>query len=197
MDPSNFRYRTEPNYYPAVNSQKVANIGLTREVPPIVTAPVEDPRFSGYGGIMSDGRLITDYRSHCEYNYSPSKYGESVRIWLQHNSDAIMQVTRQRQASRMGAQYRKADTVPPTMERQKCNEFECNFSYNLSRDAIGMSRHEGVPELFGTFSDGRLPMPYPSKAVVTSDYEGGRNTPRGQRFQPLGGSSLASQGISG
>jgi hypothetical protein len=197
MDARQFRTVTSPDLRPSVNSQKVENIGWKREAPQVVTAPIEDARFSGYAAPMSDGRLVTDYRTHCAYNFSPSKYGESVRLWLQHNADAVIQVTRQRQAERNGALYVKAKTVPPAQQTTSCNEFECQHSYNWDRNAIGLVRHEGVPDLFGTFADATKPMPYPTGASLTTTFEGGRNTPRGRQFTPLAGRSIATEGVSG
>ena len=197
MDRNQFRLPTTPDLRPNVNQQKVENIAIKKELPPVTTAPIDDPRYAGYAGPMSDGRLITDYRSHCEYNYSPSKYGESVRLWLQHNADAVMQVTRKRQADRVGAQYLKARTVPPAQVIQGCDEFQCGMDVNFDRAAIGIARREGCPALFGTFSDPYLPAPSPSGVALTSVYEGGRNTPRGRDFQPLAGRSFATDGVSG
>ena len=56
-------------------------------------------------------------------------------------------------------------------------------------NSIGLERVEGVPPLFGTFSEARYDMPE-SGAYLTTEYEGGRNTPRGQNFKPLGTSPV-------
>jgi hypothetical protein len=197
MDANQFRKPTMPDLRAKVNGQKTENIAVAREMPPIVTGPVEDPRFGGYGAVMADGRLITDYRTHCEYNYSPSKYGESVRLWLQRNAEGVIQVTRDRQAKRVGAQYRKAPTVPPFQQTNKCNEFQCGFDYNPDRRAIGLGRIEGCPELFGTWGEPLREMPAPTHVGVTTTFEGGRNTPRGRTFQKLGDRSFTTEGVSG
>lgn len=197
MDSGQFRLPTYPDLRPNVNPQKTENIVVARQAPSIKTAPIQDSRFPGYAANMQDARFITDYRTHCQQNFSPSKYGESVRGWIQHNADAIIQTTRKRQAEMAGAQYMKAATVPPGQQYESCNEFDCKFTYNPDRDAIGLVRKEGCPELFGTFSEPYLPMPAPTGTMLTTTYEGGRNSLRGQAFAPLAGKLVVSNGVSG
>ena len=158
------------------------------EAPLKQTAPTEDPRYPRYASIMNDGRLVTDYKSHCANNSGPSKFGNSVRSFLQHNADAMIQVSRKRQADRAGAQYYMADTVVPPKMVQKCDEYDCSVSWK-TKDGIGLTRSEGVPALFGTFSDPRRMAPSPV-IPLTSVFEGGRNTPHGREFSPLGTQSF-------
>jgi len=152
------------------------------------TGPIEDIRYPGYASIMKDGRLVTDYKTHCANNSGPSKFGNSIRGFLQHNADALMQVSRKRQADRAGAQHFMAPTVVPSKMFQKCDQYDCSFSWN-KKEGLGLARSEPVPELFGTFSDPRMMAP-PSVTPLTSVFEGGRNTPHGREFAGLGTQSF-------
>ena len=152
------------------------------------TAPIDDPRYPHYASIMQDGRLVTDYNSHCTNNTSPSKFGNSVRGFLQHNADALIQVSRKRQADRAGAQYSMADTVVQPKMVQKCDEYDCSLSWN-QKGGLGLTRSERVPELFGTFSDARSRAPSPV-IPLTTVFEGGRNTPHGREYSALGTESF-------
>ena len=146
---------------------------------------IEDVRYPGYAAVMKDARLLTDYKSQCENNVVPSEYGNSLRAWLQHNGEAFIQVSRHRQAEANGAYYRDVDTTIPAKQSQKCDAFECMFSRTGIQDAVGLERSEHVPELFGTFAqpDRNAPAKH---IALTSTYEGGRNSLRGQAFTPLG-----------
>jgi len=185
MHRDRFRKQTSPNYAPVV-SNSVTKIAVERaDGEQKSTVPIEDIRYPKYASKMEDARLVTDYKAHCAANTAPSKYGNSMRAWFQHNADALIQVSRKRQADRVGAQYTKAQTVPPAHQLQQCTPYECAFLKNKNTESIGLERVEGVPPLFGTFSDARYDMPA-SGSYLTSEYEGGRNTPRGQIYRPLG-----------
>ena len=186
MDSQNFRKQTSPNLIPSVSSSVTEKAVNEANVPELkITAPIPDQRYPQYATVMHDGRLATDYRPRCALNTVAPKYGNSMRSWFQHNTDALIQVSRKRQADRVGAQYMKAATVPAARQLQQCDEYECKFLKNTQSGSIGLERVEGVPPLFGTFSDPRHPMPS-SGSFLTTNYEGGRNTPRGQSFRQLG-----------
>ena len=155
------------------------------EMPSKTSYPVNDQRYPRYAAVMNDGRLVTDYKSHCEYNVSHPKHGNALRGFLQHNADALMQVSRNRQAERSGAQYYKASTVTGPRIQQQCTEYECEFSLSQYPPSIGIQRSETVPTLFGTFSE---PSKYSNATniALTTVFEGGRNTPHGRDFVPLG-----------
>jgi hypothetical protein len=185
MDSQRFRKQTSPNYAPSVSNSVTEQAVKRAEAEQKTTAPIEDQRYPHYAAKMEDARLVTDYKSHCAANTAPSQYGNSMRAWFQHHADALVQVSRKRQADRAGAQFSKAPTVPPARQLQQCSPYECTFLKNKEANSIGLERVEGVPPLFGTFSEARYSMPE-SGAYLTTEYEGGRNTPRGQVYRPLG-----------
>ena len=173
-----------PQYNPTNIEASVKNM----EIPLKATAPIEDIRYPKYAAIMEDGRLVTDYKSHCANNSGPSKFGNSIRGFLQHNADALIQVSRKRQADRAGAQHFMAATVIQPKMLQKCDQYDCSLSMN-QKEGLGLARSEIVPELFGTFSDPRFMAPSPV-IPLTTVFEGGRNTPHGRDFVPLGTESF-------
>jgi len=174
-----------PTFRPVISKGVLEMSVKNVETPSKNTETVPDPRYPKYASMMDDGRLVTDYKSHCANNTAPSEYGNSMRAWFQHNADAMIQVSRKRQADRAGAQFYKAATVPPPRQVQQCDEYECKFLKNQKPESIGLERIEGVPSLFGTFSEPSYPIPYYPE-LLTTQYEGGRNTPRGREFIPLG-----------
>ena len=185
MDSQLFRTQTYPNYTTQYNGKIVK--GAVKQMNSInpVTYPIDDPRYPKYASMMEDGRLITDYKSHCEANGgAESKYGNSIRGFLQHNTDGIIQISRKRQADRVGAQFYMADTVVSPKMVQKCDEYDCTFSIT-DRKGLGLERPQNVPHLFGTFSEATMLAPYPN-VPLTHVFEGGRNTPRGRDYVPLG-----------
>lgn len=189
MDSEHFRKATFPKFSPIINEDTLAKAAQTIKAPEKKTAPVDDMRYPGYAGNMSDARLITDYTTHCAKNAGPSKYGNSMRQWLQNNATGIIEVSRKRQGDRAGAQYVMADTVLGQKYFQQCNEYECSFSSSGVRSNIGLGRREELPELFGTFSQGSRISPAP-RIGKTSVFQGGRNTPRGRDYVPLGNQSF-------
>jgi len=174
---------------PIINESALQMAGRKIDLPGKRTIPLEDYRYPGFALPMEDGRLVTDYRSKCEYNVTPSQYGNSLRAWSQHNADAIIQTSRHRQADIAGAYYRSANTVIPAKQEQRCNAFDCVFSVTGIKDGIGIERDERVPFLFGTFAKENQEAP-PKRIFLTDIYEGGRNTPHGRKFTPLGTGSF-------
>lgn len=189
MDSQRFRKPTYPTFSPIINQDALDRAARKLEVPNKTTEPIDDIRFPGYAAPMEDGRLVTDYSSHCAKNVVPSEYGNSMRGWLQHNGDAVIQVSRNRQAERAGAQYYMANTVIGPKQLQKCDEYECSFSQSRDRHTLGLERHEPVPELFGTFGSARQ-LPPGDRCRLTTNFEGGRNSPRGREYVPLGTKSF-------
>ena len=185
MDSKQFRKQTQPNYGPKINHTVLETAVKRVEAPLKETETIPDPRYPQYASKMSDGRLVTDYKPHCAANTAPSRYGNSMRAWFQQHADAIVQVSRQRQVERTGAQYMRAATVPEPKQIQQCDQFECKFLKNKAPHTIGLERIEGVPSLFGTFGEPTSMMPAAGE-ILTTNFEGGRNTPRGRTFEPMG-----------
>lgn len=185
MDAQHFVRPTNPSFMPIINEHALKMAGERIEAPEKKIVPLEDIRYPGYASQMSDGRLVTDYKSHCANNVAPPEFGNSIRSWLQHHADALIQTSRHRQAERAGAYFYNADTTIPPKQGQRCNEFECTFSVSGYKNGVGLMRDEQVPSLFGTFA--RPNQNPPTKRVFLTDvYEGGRNSVRGRTFTPLG-----------
>jgi hypothetical protein len=174
-----------PRFSPILNEETLKKAAEKIEVPSKATAPVDDMRYPGYASVMSDERLVTDYRTHCAVNAAPPMYGNSLRTWLQHNGDAVAQISRQRQAERVGALYHKANTGLGAQEYQTCDEFDCKFTPSGVFKGLGLERVEHVPELFGTFGEPIKNAP-PGDTPLTTVFEGGRNSIRGREFESLG-----------
>lgn len=189
MDSQYFRKATHPRFSPIINEATLAKAAKKMNAPSKNTLATEDIRYPGYAAVMDDGRLVTDYTSHCAKNVATSEQGNSLRQWLQHNTSAFIEISRKRQADRAGAQFHMADTVLGQKYYQKCNEYDCSFSATGQRSNIGLGRREPVPELFGTFSEPRENAPM-RKIALTQVFEGGRNTPHGREFKPLGNQSF-------
>jgi len=189
MDYQQFVRPTKPSFMPIINQRALSMAAQKIEAPEKRIVPVEDIRYPGYASKMSDARIVTDYKSHCANNVAPPKYGNSIRSWSQHHADALIQTSRHRQADRAGAYFYSANTTVPPKQIQRCDEFECTFSVPGFKDGLGLMRDENVPSLFGTFA--KPNQAAPSKRVFLTDiYEGGRNSPRGRTFSPLGNQPL-------
>jgi len=173
MDSKLFRLPTGPNLYAHQEGYNVHKLSKKS------TAPTQDSRFPGYAAPLQDGRLVTDYRSHCEKNI-PVESQEQTRIWLQRNATNIMLLSQQRAAEQTGAIYGMDQTVvPPPAVIVDCAPGSCVRTKTRFLDGIGTERRGAdAPDLFGTFSPSAfLPPPTP-KVSGTTVYEGGRNTPR-------------------
>ena len=195
MDSQHFRNPTYPDFRPITRADFKAVTGDTY----VQTGPIPDNRYPNYASVMEDARIVTDYRPRCAANVVAPDQGNSLRSWFQHNADGIIQVSRKRQGDTIGAQYARASTVPEPRQVQICSAFECKMSRNSNKTAIGLERQDQAPALFGTFNDisEQLNLPI-EREYLTHSFEGGRNTPRGRDFTPLGNTSLKSTlGVSG
>jgi hypothetical protein len=184
MDSQRFNERTAPDLNPKTSQRYTERIVEATQVPNKMTAPIQDSRFPGYAAVMEDGRLVTDYRTHCAQNFNP-KYGNSVRQWMQTNAEGIRQVTRKRQMDSLGGAFFSSSYVPPGADVQKCTEYKCTMMPTNDRKGIGLVRNERVPPLFGTY-DPTTWAPAETNTALTTVFEGGRNTPRGREFNVLG-----------
>ncbi len=133
---------------------------------------------------MEDGRLVTSYANHCSQNI-PAGSQFSTKSWMTHNANEIIKVSRDRAAKNNGAIYGLDDSVvPPPVSLVSCSRSECSREPTNRGGAIGTERApQEMPELFGTW-DPRITTVSPKPNVAgTTNYEGGRNTPRGNQMQ--------------
>lgn len=189
MDSRFFRIPTQPNpYKPSMLSSYQAGEVATRTIVSARnTAPSQDNRFPGWAAPMADGRLITDYRPHCNENI-PAGSQYATKEWVQKNTDDIIEVSRKRQAKMAGAIYSMDSTVvPPPENVVQCDPMGCEIMPTSLPDGIGLERpYDKAPELFGTFQFPPQVDPYPAKVGLNKKFEGGRNSPRGREFRPMG-----------
>lgn len=186
MDSRFFRKVTDPNFYENTpGNWNTKGTAYKTVVSERNTFPTPDPRFPGYAGIMEDGRLITDYRPHCNKNV-PVGSQYAVKEWMQKNTPSIISVSRTRQATAAGAIYGTDRTVvPPPVGIVRCTPMDCGYS-DGSPHGIGIEREDKAPEIFGTFEFTGGSTRAPSRTQLTTTFEAGRNTPRGRQFQGLG-----------
>lgn len=176
MDSKLFRLPTKPNYYASIAS---ANPFDTEAKGKYSQIPTPDSRFPGYAAPMSDGRLVTDYQTHCSRNV-PSGSQFATKEWMTKNAMELIRISRERYAYQSGASYRLAETVPPAAVLVECTAGNCHRRITQAAGGIGVERVGApAPHLFGTWE----PTVYAEKPKahvrLTSLYEGGRNTPRG------------------
>ena len=141
-----------------------------------------DNRYPAYAALMSDARLVTDYRSKCEKNVPVGKQFATHQFMI-NNADMLMEESRRRQALWNGAVFGLAATQPPPAMIQSCTVDHATFTPTNDVMGIGIERQsEGVPHLFGTFevNPGASELAADKRLVkLTSRYEGGRNSIRG------------------
>jgi hypothetical protein len=178
MDAKLFRLPTNPNFYSGIAS---ANPFELKEQQKRSQLPTSDSRFPGWSAPMADGRLVTDYATHCTQNI-PVNQQYATKEWLTKNALEIIRIARERTSQQTGAIYGMDPTVvPPPAMIVKCETDDCVRSLTETPGGIGMERaNAAAPDLFGTWdnSDWGATAPPPNIARTTN-YEGGRNTPRG------------------
>ena len=184
MDKQGFRLPMYPWFGPGLS--QVDGIGVSQSVisanlPRRKEQPVPDSRYPGFAAVMSDARLMTDYSPRCEKNVRVGSQF-AVRQWMQRNGDEIMRISRDRLSVWTGANEGPQNTEVPPAALISCNTDECTVRDNSSwMNGVGMERvATKVPELFGTWM-GPAPAFSGRKNVrLTTRFEGGRNTPRGE-----------------
>lgn len=186
MDSQFFRIPTQPNYYFGITSREAERTAYKTAVSQRNTYPSVDSRFPGYAAPMEDGRLVTDYRPHCNENV-PAGSQFPVKEWMTKNAEEIMQLSRDRQVKMTGAIYGDDPTVvPPPVNLVKCDKVDCVILPADTINGIGTERvYDKTPELFGTFELPRQRAPRANIGLNTH-FEGGRNSPRGRFFSPMG-----------
>ena len=178
MDRKGFRLKSEPELViPA--SRTIVNQEVTREIDATKTVPAPDSRFRAYAAPMSDGRLVTDYRDKCVTRAPPgTQY--SVKNWTIHNTDEIIQISRDRQVQNTGMALGTAQTELPAAVYQQCTTTGCEMIGSGAFGGIGIERRETVPELFGTFEFAPTYATLAENRTFTAlnkTVEYGRNTP--------------------
>lgn len=149
-----------------------------------------DSRFPGWAAPMEDGRLVTDYRPHCNQNIPAGKQF-ATKEWIQTNTDDIISVSRARYAQMTGAVYAYDKTVEaPPETLVKCDKVDCVFMPSGKADGIGVERLDRAPELFGTYTMTKLIPPAAPHIGLNKRFEGGRNSWRGREFDFMGNKPL-------
>jgi hypothetical protein len=176
MDSKLFRLPTSPNFYSGIASADPFEL---REQQKRSQLPTSDSRFPGWAAPMSDGRLVTDYASHCSQNI-PSRQQFATKEWMTKNAEQIIRVTRERLSQSTGSIYGLDNTVvPPPALIVKCATDDCTRTATDAPGGIGMERADSAaPDLFGTWEYSDV-APTVQRTPLTTVYEGGRNTPRG------------------
>jgi hypothetical protein len=199
-DGKGFRYTSTPDYYAFRPSQteviKEANrqrVGTTKE-----TEPARDVRYPAFAGPMSDGRLVTDYRPKCSKNITVGAQFDT-KLWMQHNAVNIIETSRRRHVEWTGASIPQPDLAPPPANAIRADADTVDVIDTGLPGGLGIQRaNDYAPELFGTFSYMATPTELDnnkSRIMLTTFYEGGRNTPRGRVQLQAGNGQISRPGV--
>ena len=190
MDSQFFRVATQPNYYHGLSSYEAERLANKTTVSSRNTQPSMDPRFPGWAAPMDDGRLVTDYRPHCNQNIPAGKQF-ATKEWIQTNTDDVIAISRARYAQTTGAIYAYDNTVEaPPESMVKCDKVSCEFMPSGKYNGIGTERvYDRAPELFGTYDFPKMKAPK-AHVGLNPRFEGGRNSWRGREFDPMGNKPL-------
>lgn len=190
MDSQFFRVATHPNYYHGLSSHQAEKMANRTTVSTRNTQPSTDSRFPGWAAPMEDGRLVTDYRPHCNQNI-PAGQQFATKEWIQTNSEDLIAISRSRYAQATGAIYSYDMTVEaPPESLVKCDKVGCDFMPSGKYNGIGTERvYDRAPELFGTYTPTKMKAPKPHIAL-NPRFEGGRNSWRGREFDAMGNKPL-------
>jgi len=177
MDARLFRLPTNPNFYSNANTANPFDISQRQKY---TEGPSRDSRFPGWAAPMSDGRLVTSYKNHCSQNIPEGKQF-ATKDWMTHNAEELIRVSRERLAYQTGAIYGlDSSVVPPPAMTVECTRSECIRTQTQLSGGIGSERvPDTLPELFGTWDPRTFATQQKSNTSLTTQYEGGRNTPRG------------------
>jgi hypothetical protein len=190
MDSQFFRVATQPNYYSGVSSYEAERLAGKTAVSTRNTQPSMDPRFPGWAAPMADGRLVTDYRPHCNQNIPAGKQF-ATKEWIQTNTDDLIAISRARYAQATGAIYAYDKTVEaPPENLVSCTKTDCTFMPSGKYNGIGTERvYDRAPELFGTYQVPKVRAPA-AHVGLNKKFEGGRNSLRGREFDEMGNKPL-------
>jgi hypothetical protein len=179
MDIKGFREPQSPWFFTQPPEYLVETRVNNIEAPAKKALPAADNRYPGWAAVMDDARLSTDYRPNCAKNI-PTGQQFVTRGWMQRNADALISLSRNRQAEAAGAGRSydsRIEAAPASFI--KCDPNGCQYSA-ASQDGIGIERKEYVPPLFGTFARSQPHSSVRDDPMLTEVYEGGRNTVRGK-----------------
>lgn len=185
MDSQGFRLPQGPRLYMSPRPREIIKSVNIEVTPEMKTLPTEDNRYPAFAGPMSDARLITDYRSHCQTRTPYGSQG-AVKAWMVHNAEDIMNLSRKRQVEYTGHMYGVIDFQPTPQISQTCT---VNGSTMEKIDPLGwgiVCETGPLPEMFGTFQyspNAEQIAANKSHTRLTQKYEFGRNTAR--RYENL------------
>ena len=179
MDANGFRKAQEPYFFSDPSNIQIENQAKAIEVASKTSLPSSDNRYPGFAAQMNDGRIITDYRPNCSLNM-PTGTQFATRRWLQTNAETIISLSRERQAAASGAgkSYDASIELDP-IGYVICDEAMCGYTPSGNPFGIGIERMDKAAPLFGTFTRS-YPVSKHDEPQLTSFYEGGRNSIRGQ-----------------
>jgi len=181
MDLNEFRTPQSPFFFTQPNEYLVETRAKYIAAPSKTITPAEDNRYPGWAAPMEDGRLVTDYRTHCAVNL-PTGTQFASRGWMQKNAIEMISLSRQRQVAQAGAaRPHDSSTVMPPNSFIQCDPADCGYSPNVEQ-GIGVERKDSAAPLFGTFAPSYLSWEKLPAPPGTTVYEGGRNTVRGNFF---------------
>ena len=179
MDVNDFRLSQSPFFFTQPPQILIEAKAKSVAVPKKSITPAPDNRFPGWAAPMEDGRLVTDYRTHCAVNI-PTGTQFATRGWMQRNGEELIKKSRARQAEQAGAGMSyDSSTEMPANAFVKCDPANCGYIPNVE-DGVGVERlGASAAPLFGTFAPSYPSWSKPAAPSLTKVYEGGRNTPRG------------------
>jgi len=179
MDINGFREAQSPFFFTQPPETLLETQIKQKEFPPRSSEPVPDNRYPGFVGPMYDGRLATDYRSQCEVNVATGTQFPT-RMWMQRNGKVIIQTSRNRQAviSGAGKPYDANIELKP-IGVVTCDNNNCGYVPTDEPNGLGIERDDQAPPLFGTWAPSLPSYSVRDSPMLTTNYEGGRNTPRG------------------
>uniref|UniRef100_A0A6C0KLR1 Uncharacterized protein n=1 Tax=viral metagenome TaxID=1070528 RepID=A0A6C0KLR1_9ZZZZ len=179
MDVNGFREAQSPFFFTQPPQTLVETRVKSVAVATKTTAPTGDNRYPGYAAMMSDGRIATDYRPTCSQNLAAGTQYPS-RLWMQHNAEEIIALSRDRLAKESGAgsSYDASIELDP-IGYAVCDSAQCGYIPSTNPYGLGIERKDKAAPLFGTWAASSPSYGKKDPQKLTTFYEGGRNTVRG------------------
>jgi len=179
MDINGFREAQSPYFFTQPPQTLIETQTKSVNVTSKTTAPAPDNRYPGYAAMMEDGRLTTDYRPHC-YENLPTGTQYPSRLWLQRNANTIISLSRERLAKQSGAgkSYDASIELDP-IGYAVCDIAGCGYVPSRNPRGLGIERKDKAAPLFGTWAASSPSYGKKDPQMLTTVYQGGRNTPRG------------------